>query len=181
MENTHFSNLLTPQQYPSLPPPVGQPYSSLPPAVAQQYNSFPPPTQQYSSFSSPPTQQFEPINPQMFQQEIREGIQFQQPFVQSYENRGRNRNFQRGRGRTRFGIIICGYCGKKGHVMYNCRFLFGNPNQNQNYNQGGQNRNRQYNPNSNSQTQNQNQYTGRFPGQFPARRSNNNRGQPPEN
>lgn len=55
-------------------------------------------------------------------------------------------SFGRG-GRTKTGIIICTYCGKKGHSMYNCRFL-----QEQNESRQFQNRSRQRDTRNQKQT-----------------------------
>jgi len=76
-----------------------------------------------------PTQFAPPSNPQAmdFQRMVSEEVK-RQMSNQSNRNPTNPRNFAR---RTRFGVIICNYCQKPGHAMYNCRAYNNNQPQNQ--------------------------------------------------
>ena len=80
------------------------------------------------AYPSLPTQ-FTPSNPQAmdFQRMVSEEVR-RQMSNQNNRNPTNSRNFAR---RTRFGVIICNYCQKPGHAMYNCRAYNNNQPQNQ--------------------------------------------------
>ena len=138
-------NSLNPLAYPSLPVASFQPHS-MPSTNAQQYadssrfQQYPSSlNSQWQSNSMPPTS----YNDFDFRQPMRD--ETQQPF--SDQNRGRP--FRPGDFRNRRstrGVINCGYCGKRGHAMFNCRFLHNSQDNGQNQYQV-QNRGRGRNPN----------------------------------
>ena len=63
--------------------------------------------------------------------------------------------------------MICGFCGKKGHAIYNCRFYFAQNNQQQDQRQNSNRRNFGRNQNASNQPQ---QHPVNIPNQqFPVR------------
>jgi hypothetical protein len=163
--------------YPSLPTPAQQCHQQ--PSSTQQYQSLNSMQDasvsgiSYPSFSMPTQQtyQYPTYVPQQnetepdIRQVVRDEMKRQRSFNDNRNNRG-NRNFGR---RTRTGVVICGFCSKPGHAMYNCRMF--NSQSNQNQGQFNYHRNR-------NQNQNQNRASNK---QFPVRSNNRNQGQPQGN
>ena len=121
--------------------------------------------QQYDSMPSTATPDIRQIVREEIQQQFRSQGQSQNA-NRVGQNRSYSGSFARGR-RTTSGVIICGYCGKRGHAIYNCRSYFAQNTQRQDQSQRNFNRNRNQNQSASNQRQ---QNPANLPNQeFPVR------------